>query len=413
MRLMIAIALRHILARKRQSIVSLLGIMIGVAFFLAISSIMQGSQKDFIRRLVDNAPHITVSDTYRNPAKQPLEILHPGAIVEIRNVKPQTETRGLRGYRQILEMIRTIPGLRASAVLTGQALLSFAGKDVNIVLNGMIPTEIQGITTIDEHMAHGTVDDLIANRDGVIVGTELMRTMSLDIGDNITLAAATGQVRTFKIVAAFRTGRADYDLTQVFVDIKRVQAMMDRPNRANTIIINLDDPQAALDVARSIENRIGYKAVSWQESSEDILNTLMIRNIIMYTVVSAVLVVAAFGIYNIISTIVMEKLRDIAILKSMGFRAGDIKRIFLVQGFLLGLAGIVTGLPLGCVLMLGLGQITFRPPGMEPLKMPIDWSAPQFLIASAFAMGAAVMASWLPARKGAAVLPVNILRGGQ
>lgn len=413
MRLLIAIAFRHILVRKRQSIVSLLGIMIGVAFFLAISSMMQGSQKDFIRRLVDNAPHITVSDTYRNPTRQPVNILYPSGAVELRNVKPLTETRGLRGYRQILETIRTIPGLRASAVLTGQALLSFAGKDVNIVMNGMIPGEIRDITTIDEHMVHGTVDDLIANRGGVIVGTELMRTMALDIGDNITLAAATGQVRTFKIVASFRTGRSEYDLTQVFADIKRVQAMMNRANRANTIIINLDDPQAARDVARSIENRIGYKAVSWQESSEDILNTLMIRNIIMYTVVSAVLVVAAFGIYNIISTIVMEKLRDIAILKSMGFRARDIKRIFLVQGFLLGLAGILTGLPLGCLLMLGLGQIIFRPPGIDPLKMPIDWGAPQFLIAAAFAMGAAIMASWLPARKGASVLPVSILRGSQ
>ncbi|HEY8190460.1 MAG TPA: ABC transporter permease [Micavibrio sp.] len=413
MRLLIAIAFRHILSRKRQSIVSLLGIMIGVAFFLAISSLMQGSQKDFIGRLVDNAPHITVSDTYRNPSKQPAETLYPGGAVEIRNVKPQTETRGIRGYRQILDMIRSIPGTRASAVLTGQALLSFAGKDVNIVLNGMVPDEIRDITTIDEHMVHGTVDDLISNRAGVIVGTELMRTMSLGIGDNITLAAATGQVRTFKIVAAFRTGRIDYDLTQVFVDLKRVQAMMNRPNRANTIIIKLDDSQKAWEIARLIESRIGYKTVSWQESSEDLLNALMIRNVIMYAVVSAVLVVAAFGIYNIISTIVIEKLRDIAILKSMGFRARDIKRIFLIQGFLLGMGGILTGLPMGCALMAGLEQITFRPPGMEPLKMPIDWSLPQFLIAVAFALGSALMASWLPARKGARVLPVSILRGGQ
>jgi lipoprotein-releasing system permease protein len=363
--------------------------------------------------LIDNAPHITVSDTYRNPTKQPIATLYPAGAIELRNVKPLTETRGIRGYRQTLDMIREIPGVHASAVLTGQALLSFAGKDVNIVLNGMIPTEISGITTIDDHMVEGTIGDLIANRDGVIVGTELMRTMSLGIGDNITLAAATGQVRTFKIVASFRTGRADYDLKQVYVDIKRVQALMNRTNRANTIIIKLDNSQKSQEIANTIENRIGYKAVSWQESSEDILNALMIRNIIMYAVVSAVLVVAAFGIYNIISTIVMEKLRDIAILKSMGFRAHDIKRIFLIQGFLLGLAGIIFGIPLGCAMMLGLGQITFNPPGGDPIQMPIDWGIPQFLIASGFAMSAAMLASWLPARKGAGVQPVSILRGGQ
>lgn len=401
------------MARKRQSIVSLLGITIGVAFFLAISSLMQGSQRDFIKRLVDNSPHISISDTYRNPSHQPLEKLYPQAVVEIRNVKPLTEIRGIRGYKQALGIIRSYGGVRASAVLTGQALLSFAGKDQNLTLNGMVPTEIRGITTIDDHMIDGSLDDLIANRNGIIVGSELLRVMSLQKGDNLTLSSSGGQLRTFKIVGVFRTGRAEYDLGQTFVDIKRVQAMMDRPDRANSIIVKLDDAQQARDVARQIEARIGYKSVSWQEMSEDLMNTLMVRNIIMYTVVSAVLVVAAFGVYNIISTIVLEKLREIAILKSMGFYGRDIRIIFLIQGALLGLAGVVTGLPLGSAFMLMLSRITFHPSGMDEIKMPLDWSIPQFLIAAAFAMGASLLASWLPARKGASVEPVNILRGGQ
>src|SRR5690606_11540454 len=121
----------------------------------------------------------------------------------------------------------------------------------------------------------------------------------------------------------------------------------------------------------------------------------------------------AFGIYNTISTVVLEKRRDIAILKSMGFRARDIKRIFLMQGFLLGLAGVAGGLPFGSLLIFGLGQITFYPPEMDPLQLPMDWSPVQFIIAGGFAMGAALLAAWLPARKGAQVLPVDILRGGQ
>lgn len=413
MRLFFAIALRHIMARKRQSIVSLLGITIGVAFFLAISSMMQGSQRDFIRRLVDNSPHITISDTYRNPSRQPLERLYPEAVVGIHNVKPLTEIRGIRGYKQALDVVRSYEGVRASAVLTGQVLLSFAGKDQNMTLNGMVPAEIRGITTIDDHMIAGSLDDLIANRNGIIVGSELLRIMSLQMGDNITLAASNGQVRTFKIVGVFRTGRNEYDRGQAFIDLKRVQTLMDRPDRANSIIVKLDDAQQARDVARQIEARIGYKSLSWQEASEDLMNTLMVRNIIMYTVVSAVLVVAAFGIYNIISTIVMEKLREIAILKSMGFYGRDIRIIFLIQGALLGLAGIITGLPLGTALMLLLSRITFRPPGSDRISMSLDWSGQQFLVAAAFAIGAALLASWLPARKGASVEPVNILRGGQ
>ena len=134
----------------------------------------------------------------------------------------------------------------------------------------------------------------------------------------------------------------------------------------------------------------------------------------MYTVVSAVLIVAAFGIYNVISTVVLEKQRDIAILKSMGFRARDIRLIFLIQGVLLGFAGGVLGLPFGAALMLGLMQIRLKLPGSsDPVPLPIDWNWGQFAIAAAFAMAAALSAGLLPARKAASVRPVDILRGAQ
>lgn len=413
MTLLPSIALRHLLARKRQSFVSLSGIIIGVAFFLAISSMMIGSQKDFIRQMIDNSPHITIYDTYRTPHKQPLEMLYPSGAVDISNVKPQTETRGIRGYRQILDSVQAMKGVRATAMLTGQALLSFAGKDINVTLNGMEPTDIADLTTIDDDMVQGSVDDLVENRNGIIIGQSLMDQMSLNMGENISLVAATGELRVFKIVGTFHTGRADYDDTQAFVDLKRVQALMNRTNRANRIIMKLDDEQQSKALARVIENRIGYKTVSWQEANENILNTLMVRNIIMYSVVSAVLLVAAFGIYNTISTVVMEKHREIAIMKSMGFRTRDIKNIFLVEGVLLGWAGIMLGLPFGSLLILALGQVTFSPPGIDPLKIPMDWSPIQFIVAGGFAMCAAVLAAWLPAKKGAQVMPVDILRGGQ
>jgi lipoprotein-releasing system permease protein len=414
MTLFLTIAVKHILARKRQSFVSLLGIIIGVGFFLAISSLMQGSQNDFIKRLIDNSPHVTVHDEYRNPKKQAVEYAYPLAAIELRSVQPLPETRGIRGYKQLVADLKQRPGVRASASMTGQVILNYAGKDYSIVLNGMIPEDMKDLTTVEENMKEGSVDDLIANPNGIIVGAELMRKLMLERGDNLTLTASTGQVRTFKIVGIFHTGSLDYDEKQAFTDIKRVQAMMDKSNRANTVIVKMDDSNGARELASDIEAKTGYKSVSWQEASEDIMSTLAIRNIIMYTVVSAVLLVAAFGIYNIIFTIIMEKQKDIAILKSMGFRAGDIKWIFIIQGCILGVAGVVFGLPFGCAMMYGLSQIRFNPPGVsEPINMPIDWSAPQFFIAGAFAFFAAVLASYLPAKKGARVLPVDILRGGQ
>lgn len=412
MHLFFHIALKHILARKRQSFVSLLGIIIGVAFFLAIASLMQGSQNDFVKRLIDNSPHVTVSDEYREARVQPVQKLFEGSAIEIRSVQPMPETRGIRGYKRIVTELKAMPGVRASATLSGTAILNFAGRDFSIVLNGMIPQDMLNLTTIEENMIDGSVEDLIANRNGIIVGAELVKRLMLERGDTITLTASTGQVRTFKIVGVFRTGSVEYDESQAFTDIKRVQAMMNKSNRANTIIIKMDDSTKADTLARDIESKIGYKTVSWQEASENIMSTLAIRNIIMYTVVSAVLLVAAFGIYNIIFTIIMEKQRDIAILKSMGFRANDIQKIFIIQGCILGAAGVAFGLPMGCAMMYGLMQIEFNAPGVsEKIAMPIDWSAPQFFIAGFFAFFAAVLASYLPARKGARVLPVDILRG--
>lgn len=413
MTLHFAIALKHLLARKRQSFVSLLGIILGVAFFLAISSLMKGSENDFIRRLVDNSPHITVQDDFRTPRPQPLFEMFKDGAVELRNVSAMREPRGIRGYSRIVDYVRAIPGARASASLAGEVVVNYAGQDYGLSLNGMVPKEMQDVTTIKDYMVEGRLENLIADPGGIIVGSEFAKRLSLNMNDTITMTAGSGQVRAFRIVGIFRTGRSNYDRGQAFVDLKRVQALLGRPNRANSVLIKLGDPQRAQTIAEQIEHQFGYKSVSWQEASEDIMNTLAIRNTIMYTVVSAVLVVAAFGIYNVISTVVMEKQRDIAILKSMGFQAWEIQRIFVIQGIALGIFGCFMGLPLGSGFMLALMQVRLKPPGgSEIVNMPLDWGMTQFFVAAAFALCAATLAAWLPARKAAKVQPVDILRGG-
>jgi lipoprotein-releasing system permease protein len=410
--ILLSVALRHLLARKRQTLVSLSGIVLGTAFFLGISAMMQGSETDFIHRLIDNSAHVTVEDDYRNPRLQPASQLYPGALIQMHRVKPVTETRGIRNYKQALEDIGQMPGVTASPLLQGQGLVSFSGRDEALVLNGMIPRDITSITTIGSYMTEGSVEDLVANLDGIIIGSELARVLSLERGETIPISAATGQLHSFKIVGIFHTGRAAFDQSQVFLNLKRVQALLNRPNRANRILIKLTDPYAARATAARIESHLQYKSVSWQEASEDIMSTLALRNVIMYSVVSAVLLVAAFGIYNVISTVVLEKQRDIAILKSMGFHARDIQVIFLSEGVILGVLGCLLGLPLGAGIMFALGRLIFKFPGTtQPTPMPIDWSWQQFAVAAAFALAAATGAALLPARKAASVRPVDILRG--
>ena len=412
MRIELGVALTHLTSRKRQTLVSLTGVVLGVAFFLAVSGLMRGSEKDFIKRLIDNSPHITVSDEYRAPQVQPAELRWPGAAVHISHVKPQNETRGIRGYREKLAYVETLPGVRAAPVLVGSAVLTFAGRLQAVTLSGIVPAKMKNVSTIEEKMTVGSLDALASNPNGIIIGSTLADKFSLRLGSTISVVAPSGANRAMKVVGIFRTGNAAYDEEQTFALLKRAQSLLDRPNRANRFVIQLEDAYAARDVALRIEAAFGYKSVSWVEASEDILSVLLIRNIIMYSVVSAILVVASFGIYNTISTIVMEKTRDIAILKSMGFHARDVRNIFLLEGLIVGLVGSTLGVGVGSALMRVLSQVTVKPPGVtEIVHLPIWWGGEQYLLAAAFALGSCLAAAYLPARKAGRVHPVDILRG--
>ncbi len=410
--LAIDIAAAHLTTRKRQTFVSLSGVVLGVAFFLAVSSLMRGSEKDFVRRLVDNSPHITVYDEYRLPRAQPAALLWDNGAVRVSNVKPQSETRGIRGHRQKMEFVESLPGVRVAPVLAGSAVLTFAGREEGVTLSGVVPATIKNVSTIDEKIITGSIDALAANPNGIVIGKGLAEKFNLGVGSTLSVAAPNGTSRPMKVVGIFRTGNANYDETQTFVLLKRAQVMLDRPNRINRFIIQMEDPYAARDTATRIEKAIGYKAVSWAEASEDLLSVLIIRNIIMYSVVSAILIVASFGIYNTLSTIVMEKTRDIAIMKSMGFHAHEIRSIFLLEGLIVGTVGSAFGLALGMVLMKALSEVSIKPPGgTEFINLPVWWGPEQYALAAAFALASCIAAAYLPARRAGRVHPVDILRG--
>jgi lipoprotein-releasing system permease protein len=407
------IALTHLLGRRRQSVMSLLGIALGVAFFLAVSALMRGSEADFIKRLVDSAPHITVSDEFRTPPEQPAATAYPQGAVALQGLKPRVEKRGIRGYKQKLESVSQIPGLRAAPVLQGQAILTFAGKEHGVTVYGVLPEVMASVSDIAEKIVDGSLDALSADTNGIIIGRALANKLFLKMRDNVTVSSPTGLVRSMKIVGLFETGTSTIDEGQAYMLLKRAQVLLGRIERANRLIIKLDDPYAAPQVAAAVEARVGYRAQSWQEASANLMSVLLIRNIIMYSVVSAILVVASFGIFNVISTVVMEKQRDIAILKSMGFHARDVRRIFLAEGVVIGGLGALIGIAIGYGLMGALAQLAMQPPGFtQTIQLPIYWGVDQVLLATAFAVLSAAGAAYLPARRAGRVQPVDILRGG-
>jgi lipoprotein-releasing system permease protein len=245
-----------------------------------------------------------------------------------------------------------------------------------------------------------------------VVGEALAERLGAEFGDQITLTAASGLSRAFRVVGTFDTGVTQQDEGQVFVNLKSARVLADRPNALNDIRLRLDDPEAAPLVAARAEALLGYKAVSWQEANARIFESFTIRNVIMYTVVGAILVVAGFGIFNIVSIITHEKARDIAILKSLGFTGRDVTRLFVMEGLFMGAFGALLGAALGFALTRALGMVKFEFDGSSDIThLPVVYDPLHYAVAAGVALAAAGIAGWLPARRAARLNPVDIIRG--
>jgi lipoprotein-releasing system permease protein len=406
------IALTHLKARKRQTLVSVLGVAMGVGFFIAIASLMQGFQEDLVRRVIDNSPHITMKDEFRDPPLQPIEIAYAGGAFALRGVKPKTEIRGIRRAGQIMQALTTWQGLTVSQVLQGQGFLRYGSKERSATITGIEPDRERLVTRIEKDIVEGSIDSLKTAANGIILGRGLARRLALQMNDTVTVTSPTGVIIRMKVVGISHTGVLAFDEANAYVLLKKNQILQGKTNIVNQIRMRADDINESRAIAAKVESRFGYKSESWDEANEGVFGVFFIQNMIMYSVTSAILVVACFGIFNIISTVIFEKTRDIAIMKSMGFAEGDVRTIFLLEGLALGAIGAGIGCALGLALTSMLSVIRFKAVGLVEIQQFIlKWSVWHYAIASGIAMVSAVAAAYIPSRRAAKVNPVEIVRG--
>jgi lipoprotein-releasing system permease protein len=411
-RLIVEIALTHVRGRTRQTVLSALGVVTGVGFAIAMAALMQGSQQDFINRVINASPHVTVKDEYRHPPRQPVQSLFPDAAVALTGLKPEEEVRGIRNPKPKVAAIDALPGVAAASTLRGPVVIHYGGKDVSASLIGIEPEEERRVSDLPEDMIVGSLDDLYTSANAIIIGEGLAEKLGARRGSTLSVSSPAGVLLKMKVVGLFRSGISSLDKGTGYTLLKKAEVLFDRPNVINEIRIRMDDVEAARDLAWRIESRLGYRTESWQEANQSFLEVFVIRNAIMYTVVGAIILVASFGIFNIISTITYEKARDIAILKSLGFREQDIRMIFLLEGLVIGIVGTLLGWALGYGLckLLGTIQVPMRGLGGSA-GMPVIYEPLHYLIAGVAAVGAAGIAGYLPARRAAKLNPVDIIRG--
>lgn len=408
----LAIALRHLSHRRRQTVTSLVGVALGVAFFIAIAAMMQGFQHDFIDKVINVSPHVTMKDEFRAPRRQAVERAFPEAAIALHGLKPRDEVRGIRGSRAILAALADLPGARVAPTLSGQVLLHFGGKDLAVTLTGIVPEKERYVTKLESYLLDGSLDELYTTTNGILLGEGVAQKLAVSPGDLVTAVSPVGVVMKMKVTGIFRSGITNMDNIETYVLLKKAQILQDRANIVNRIRLRLDDVDAAVEVARRLENRFGYRTESWQEQSSNVLGIFVIQNVIIYSTVSAILIVACFGIFNVISTVVFEKTRDIGILKSMGFRDEAIRRIFMLEGALVGLAGVLLGWSIGYGLVEFMAGLKFPMEGFIKSQGFILYRTPlHYLISGGMGLSSAVFAAWLPARRASRLNPVDIVRG--
>jgi lipoprotein-releasing system permease protein len=410
MNLVLDIALTHVRFRARQTFVAVAGVMTGVGFSIMMASLMEGSQADFMRQLIDALPHITVSDERRDPQAQPGEIAY--AAARIYGLTPETRRRGIKNpMASLASLERWVPGAVAPSVQT-KAILRYAGRDVAANVTGIDPHREPKVSALALQIRQGTLASLYRATNAMILGDRLAEKIGARVGANITVQTSDGARLNAQVVGLFHAGIRSVDESTAYVLIKTAQILAQQTGLVNEIRVRVSDAMAARTIAQRIERETGYKAVAWQEAHEDLLSAFVVRNFIMYTVVGAILLVASFGTYNIISTITHEKTRDIAILKSLGLREATVRRIFVIEALLIGLTGTLAGWALGYGLIAALGTIEFKMSITTDLtRLPLIYSPLHYAVAAAVALGSSLVAGFFPARKAAGLYPVDIIRG--
>jgi lipoprotein-releasing system permease protein len=367
--LILDIALTHLTGRGRQTVVAVLGVAIGVGFSIAMAALMQGTQDDFIAQLVDTMPHVRITDELRKAQRQPAEEVF--AAVRIAGLRPKEDRRGILNPTAALAILRAwVPGQLAQHLKT-EGVIRYAGRDIGAAIVGVEPRAEPDVSSITDDFQAGSFASLNAGGNNIVVGDRMAERLGASLGTTVSVVSSSGLTRPFKIVGLFHSGVTAKDEGEAFVLLKNAQILSERPNAINEIQLRLDDPDVAPAVAARVEAQLGYKAVSWQEANESVLEALVVRNAVMYTVVAAIMLVAGFGIYNIVSTITHEKARDIAILKSLGFPQADMQRLFVLEGLAVGLAGALLGWCLGFGLAFTLSRVRFERCVASAARSPI------------------------------------------
>lgn len=401
------IALRFLGNRKRAFFLSLGGVVFGVGIFICTQAQTQGFAKNFIDSTLGGNGALIMRarvKTLEGAATLPPLPVHP---------RHRLLFQGINDAAEIMRVSRRFSNVVAcSPVLRGTLTVRAGFQNATVDLYGIdLPLQLQA-TNLAQQIGAGNLDDFRNNPNSVILGVKLAEALLVVPGDSVQLLSPAGEFRRFVVAATARSGVGSVDSSRIYCHTKVAQALLQKPYSASMIIYKLRDPDRAPALAARFETLFGHETESWQEREEGNLQLFVTIRLSAAITVSLIILLAGFGIFNVLTLTVLSKVKEIAILRSIGYRRGDISSIFLWQGGMIAGAGSILGCGAGALLTLLVARIPIRVRGLIYANhFLVAWDWHHYLWATLLALIAVAIASYVPARRAGLLSPVSTLRG--
>lgn len=406
------IAWTHLTAKVRQLLVAALSVTFGISMYVFLNSFVSGVNTAQSEITFSSMGHIKIYNDL--PTEVPVLLPKPAdsnTIAMVSNARNIRYTEGIKNSTPIIEALNTFKEVTGVTQQVNENVFLRNGvTKYSANLSGVDVENEDHLFKTSQYMVEGNYFDLEKRSDGIILGSRLAQNLGVGMDDNVTVLTSDGTSKIFKIIGVFETGSATTDKAKAMVSIHAArQFFSENKSFATDILINIKDFEKAVKVAQKISGVTQYKVEPWQEGNSQLDSANVIRDLLAVTISLTILVVAGFGIYNIMNMTVNEKIREIAILKAMGFNGNDIVEIFLTQSVIIGIIGGIAGLIIGNVISRIIDEIPFKIAAFT--TFPIDYKPFDYILAFLFGIIITIIAGYLPAKKAAKLDPVSILRG--